>query len=323
MPPLDEAASLDSATANVLENECFPAVGNATSVPTASLIAASFSSLSRCVVSFSLYGDSERYTGGALANARMIGHSVLPHWRMRVYHDYSANESESESVRSSRVLLLASLEALGVELVDVSQLVEAVGFGGQLFNGRTWRFSVASDSSIARYLIRDVDSRVSAREGLAVNAWVRSGRPFHAMRDHPSHTIYAKAGFPMQAGMWGGTSEAVPEMNSLLVAADSSQDYIADQVFLRDSVWPIALSRGVLQHDSFGCSEHVRAFSDSEPFPGTGRAFPEDFVGAVVLGDGSIRTSDNTALLATPQPARCWDRPSTARHEQERWRRQS
>ena len=65
---------------------------------------------------------------------------------------------------------------------------------------------------VSRYLIRDVDSRISRREAAAVGAWVLSGLPFHAMRDHPSHALYAQAGLMMQAGMWGGTRDACPEM---------------------------------------------------------------------------------------------------------------
>jgi hypothetical protein len=313
-----EEVTLKAAVRNRLDDECFPLASTTTPEHhsfSSSSLASSSLSLSRCVVSFSLYGDSERYTGGALANARVIGRSVLPHWRMRLYHNnYARRGDTGPEVAASRARLLSSLEALGVELVDVSQQEQQQE--GQLFNGRTWRFSVASDPLIARFLIRDVDSRISPREALAVEAWVRSGRPFHTMRDHPSHTIYARAGFPMQAGMWGGTSAAVPEMLALLAAADSSQAYIADQVFLRDSVWPLALARGVLQHDSFGC---VDEGSEAEPFPGSGRAFPEDFVGAVVNGDGAKRSNDDVALLSTPQPLQCRDQAPTARDERMRW----
>ena len=39
-----------------------------------------------------------------------------------------------------------------------------------------------------RYLMRNLDSRLSIREKLAVDEWVSSGKRFHVMRDHPSHS---------------------------------------------------------------------------------------------------------------------------------------
>jgi len=50
-----------------------------------------------------------------------------------------------------------------------------------------WRFSVAGDDSVDRYIVRDVDSRLNARERFAVEEWIVSGNPLHLMRDHPYH----------------------------------------------------------------------------------------------------------------------------------------
>jgi hypothetical protein len=277
---------------------------------------------SRCVVAFSLYGSDERYTGGALANARALllnrsnrggslnsGSPLSPlndggaEWRMRVYHD----ESPPPSV-------LQALSSLGVECVLVPPEDRGPS-GGQLANPRTWRFLVASDPTVARYLIRDVDSRISRREAAAVRTWCSHtpSVPFHVMRDHPSHTTYARAGYPMQAGMWGGTHAAVPEMTRLLRAAGNRDDYVADQAFLRDQIWPLAVVRGVLQHDSFGCTDAASATSlATHPFPwsASGRISvdTDDFVGAVVLGDGCTRASDNAARATAQQPEECKDR---------------
>ena len=272
---------------------------------------------SRCVVAFSLYGADERYTGGALANARALhaskGYGVgssssslsfLSEWRMRVYHD--------ESVP---LPVLQAMEYLGVECVLVPPQ-DRGPLGGQLANPRTWRFLVASDPSVVRFLIRDVDSRISPREAAAVRAWAKqaptASLPFHVMRDHPSHTIYARAGFPIQAGMWGGTRDAVPEMASLLRAAGTSTDYVADQAFLRDRIWPLAVGRGLLQHDSFGCLDTAVTTTDGpQPFPwspSTDNTLNDEFVGAVVLGDGRTRTNDNTARKIAHQPVQCTDR---------------
>lgn len=131
---------------------------------------------SKCVVAFSLYGDDERYTGGVLANARDMHHSISkrgvlgPYWHMRVYHN-----------DSSPFQVLQALEELGVEMIHVDSKE------GQLSNPRAWRFQVAADDKVNRFLLRDVDSRIGFREVCAITAWVKSGLPFHVMRDHPRY----------------------------------------------------------------------------------------------------------------------------------------
>ena len=65
----------------------------------------------------------------------------------------------------------------------------------------TWRFLPSLDPQVSVFLSRDLDSRVTAREVAAVKEWLQSGRPLHAMRDHPSHRA------AMMAGAWGGNSQ--------------------------------------------------------------------------------------------------------------------
>ena len=67
-----------------------------------------------------------------------------------------------------------------------------------------WRFMVADDMSIDRFLVRDTDSRLSSRDAVAVWAWEQSGKALHCIRDHPSHTGYA-----LNGGMWGGKPTAL------------------------------------------------------------------------------------------------------------------
>ena len=64
---------------------------------------------------------------------------------------------------------------------------------------RTINHKVASDPAVDRYLVRDTDSRLSARERFAVEQWVQSGTALHTMRDHPKHRP-----MPIMGGCWGG-----------------------------------------------------------------------------------------------------------------------
>lgn len=51
-----------------------------------------------------------------------------------------------------------------------------------LVQGMFWRWLVAEDPDVERFLIRDVDSRLNEREARAVDEWILSGKAYHIMR---------------------------------------------------------------------------------------------------------------------------------------------
>jgi len=119
------------------------------------------------------------------------------------------------------------------------------------------RFAVADDPSVGRFLVRDCDSVINAREARAVDEWIASGKPFHIMRDWWTHTD------PVLAGMWGGMAGVLPSMRSLLGAYRSKHLETPnwDQWFLRDSVWPLIRDHALI-HDRYFASRQA------VPFPG-------------------------------------------------------
>ena len=66
--------------------------------------------------------------------------------------------------------VVAQLERLGVQMVRMDDKSMAGGIGGMF-----WRFLVAADPGVDRYIIRDSDSRLNTRERLAVEEWISSG----------------------------------------------------------------------------------------------------------------------------------------------------
>ena len=52
-----------------------------------------------------------------------------------------------------------------------------------------WRFFPTLDPQVEYFVSRDLDSMFSDREEAAVNAWLKSGKAHHMMRDHPQHSI--------------------------------------------------------------------------------------------------------------------------------------
>jgi len=217
----------------------------------------------RKMITYSLYGGTNpRYLDGAIANA-ISYKTIYPDWEMRVYHDDSIPQK-----------FLQELIGRDVELIDMTS---------SSLNKMSWRFLAASDPSVSHFCSRDIDSRLSKREKAAVDEWLASGRRFHVMRDHPSHSLYAMSG-----GMWCATHEAVPNMKEILTVSQLGETYLEDMNFLNDIIWPIA-QKSVLQHDSFSC----RTYEGSIPFP-TSRVGSEH-VGSIYIA-GEMRSADVNLL---------------------------
>ena len=70
-------------------------------------------------------------------------------------------------------------------------------------NGKIWRFLPLGDPTVSMFAVRDSDGRLSLREKAAVEEWINSSLPFHAMRDHPVHSS------PILAGLWGGNNDII------------------------------------------------------------------------------------------------------------------
>jgi FkbM family methyltransferase len=223
------------------------------------------------ILAYSLYGSDRRYTDGALANSKLY-HEIYPDWDMRVYHDKTVPESIINELRNN-----------GVDLVDMT---------GSPLNKMSWRFLPASDSEVDRFCARDIDSRLSNREKAAVDAWIESGKKFHVMRDHPSHSKYAMSG-----GMWCGTHDAAPDMDKLLQKRHMTQSYLQDMDFLNNVIWPIAKDH-ILQHDSFSCDK----FGGGSPFPT--RRIGWEHVGSVFI-NGKMRKGDVDILKKAGVVEKC------------------
>jgi FkbM family methyltransferase len=212
------------------------------------------------VVSYSLFGNNRRYADGAIANAELMV-KIYPEWTMYVYFD--------NSVPLGIIQQLTQYKS--ISLINMT--------GSPINNKMSWRFLVAADTDVERYVVRDIDSRLSLREKAAVDEWIESQKKFHVMRDHPSHSHYTMSG-----GMWGGTRDALPNINLLLIQKTMSNVYIEDMNFLDSVVWNIA-RQSILQHDSFSCGR----FGDDHPFPSKRVGF--EHVGSVYI-DGRMRQID-------------------------------
>jgi hypothetical protein len=97
------------------------------------------------VISFGLYGANPKYTTGAIHNVE--GAKIyFPGWVCRFY---VTSDVPAEVV--------TTLKTLGAE-------IESIPPGKGYISGMFWRFLVAADPTVDRYIIRDADSRMNARD---------------------------------------------------------------------------------------------------------------------------------------------------------------
>ncbi|KAL0479384.1 3-phosphoshikimate 1-carboxyvinyltransferase [Acrasis kona] len=228
------------------------------------------------VVSFGLYGSDSRYTTGAIHNTELVKY-IMPGWVTRFYVDGSVPKD-----------VISKLKDNGAEIVEISDIKGGIA-------GMFWRFLVADDENVDRYIIRDADSRLSMRERMAVEEWIDSGKHFHVLRDHPNHN------FNMNGGLWGGVKGALGSKMSELVKQWKSKDaYLADMEFLGSVVWPI-VEKNHMAHGSYHCER----YPDTIPFPT--RRVNKEIIGGVY--DDQDRPREGDSALLTEVPLKCRKHP--------------
>ena len=180
---------------------------------------------------------------GSLRYSQLIP-ILYPKWRLRVYVGLNSS--------SPRVLkiLVTKLENTGIEIIylgnkTVSRLAPSL-----------WRYLVADDMSVERFIVRDANTRPSERELAALEDWLQHDSAFYCIRDHPSHAI--KSLYP---GLVGGMPALLRKVTGttfrMLMKGFRSEDK-----FLQEAIWP-KVEKHALCHDSVSC----KFWRGSLPFP--------------------------------------------------------
>ena len=181
------------------------------------------------VISFSLWGDKAIYNIGALKNAE-LAEKMYPEFECWYY-------IHKDSVPQKTIDELSKFNNVKIILRT-----------GILNKPMTWRFESIDDPNVEINLSRDLDTRILLREKLAVMEWIKSGKLFHIMRDHPHHM---NPTWPISAGMFG--TRKLPMINiwkSILDTYKNNNRY-DDQVFLREKIYPSIVNNCMI-HSSFG-----------------------------------------------------------------------
>ncbi len=193
------------------------------------------------IIAFSLWGENPIYLRGAVRNL-LEAPNIYPGWTCRFYVD--------DTVPKDFIAFV--LDRGGQVAIEPSNC--------SLREKLCWRFQVASDPSVRRFLVRDADSVINTREAKAVAQWLESDCWFHIMRDYWTHTDL------ILAGMWGGRSGLLPELMPFIRDYQSGRLETAniDQWFLRDWLWPIIYDRSFI-HDRIFRTLNAHLWPELDP----------------------------------------------------------
>ena len=189
------------------------------------------------VISFSIYGNSKKYTVGLLKNLE-LAKTIYPDWTIYIYYNTSVPKEFIDRYS----------EFNGVEMINMDT---------QSIPGMFWRF--IPRENVERFIVRDVDSRLSIREKLAVDEWIESDKTLHVLRDHPHHQ------HKINGGMFGlkitNDFNMLDEINKWLVDKNLAIDNkFGDLSFLTDVVYS-RFHNDMLEHNS------VYVDVNTKPFP--------------------------------------------------------
>lgn len=204
------------------------------------------------VISFSLWGNSNKYIGGAKPNME-FAKKHYPGWDLRVHCEPQHADF---------------MASLGYQV-----RTKTVTRGS--WEGLFWRFEPLADPAVDVFISRDLDSRLNPREAAAVQEWLDSGKFAHVMRDHILHHV------PILGGMWGchHNAEFAETFMSMLNHWHIWDRLGADQDFLAEHVWHMIEYRTMI-HDSAHKVPGVKDFPKHEPMD------PKTYgveVGAVIM----------------------------------------
>lgn len=120
------------------------------------------------LVSFSVFGTSSKYHSGALANLELV-RTILPDWKCAFFCGASVPSEMTDQ-----------LEALGGIVVRLALEQDQ--------SATLWRYRAFSEfTGVERFLARDADSLITAREVAMIRDWERSDKDLFVIRDHPNH----------------------------------------------------------------------------------------------------------------------------------------
>jgi protein O-GlcNAc transferase len=139
------------------------------------------------VISYSIWGNQSIYLGGLLRQAKfIINDSYFHDWECWIYYD--------NSLTADYIQQLQLIHPTRIRLLNLQNKYDFPYWNRIQY---MWRFLPIDDPEVFIMICRDADSIITEREKNAIQVWLKLGKQFHIMRDHPHHKSF------IMAGMWG------------------------------------------------------------------------------------------------------------------------
>ena len=208
------------------------------------------------LIAYSLYGNQERYTIGAIKNA-ILATRHFKGFTLRFYTGASVPESIKQTLRLFPHVQLEEQDA------------------PEDHRAKLWRFQALIDPEFDVVLSRDADARLTHRERIAHEEFLASGLDFHIMKDHPTGHNYQ-----ISAGMFAARTSAIPE--DLHETEEPGNYYTADQDWLAAHIWPLIKESALIHDESY--ESPTEGQSKRRPFP-IGKKATLHHIGAALEAD--------------------------------------
>ena len=182
------------------------------------------------IISYSLWGNNPTYLQGAIENAKLAS-LFYPDWISYFYLSSTVSKDFQDTLKNVQNVVIVKKD-----YVDDDDS-----------RGMFWRFEPISFKKATHVIIRDTDSRLSIREGLAVADWIDSEADVHIMRDHPYHNA------PILGGMWGIKGGLIFDIISEILKFNPTDKKGQDQLFLNKLIYEKVMTGQFSQkvHDPF------------------------------------------------------------------------
>jgi hypothetical protein len=172
----------------------------------------------RIVISFSIYGNAERYIRGLYENCKDIN---------RIYPNFWIYVFVGDDFDHTILDILKDIHNLNLIYT---------GYLGHI--NMSYRFFTIDCSEVGISFSRDCDSRIINRDQYCINTFIKSDKKFQIIRDNESHCTR------VLGGMWGIKKGLLDVSISYLFEQYIHQKhekfgYGDDQIFLANYIYPI------------------------------------------------------------------------------------
>lgn len=192
------------------------------------------------VISFSLYGKKDLYCLGMLENVDIINQKYSD-WKIYIYY-YDIPEIILKVLSNKHNTYLFKCISNGYN-----------------WEGMFWRFYPLEHNDVDIMISRDADSRITDREMNLINIWIKSGKTFHVIRDHPAHDNIIMGGL---FGINVPNFKLITKKHNFKTIDYYKEGYYSqyskninknpDQFFLKEFLYPL-IQDDILVHISLEC----------------------------------------------------------------------